>query len=60
MRKYDVTVKEIDKAGTMIFSDVVAVSMIEAKAEVVEFYRNMFDVEESLIEATAIKTGEDK
>lgn len=60
MRKYDVTVKEIDKAGTMIFSDVMAVSMIEAKAEVVEFYRNMFDVEESLIEATAIKTGEDK
>jgi len=60
MRKYDVTVKEIDKAGTMIFSDVMAVSMIEAKAEVVEFYRNMFDVEESLIEATAIKTGEEK
>ena len=60
MRKYDVTVKEIDKAGTMIFSDVVAVSMIEAKAEVMEFYRNMFNVEESKIEATAVKTGEEK
>lgn len=60
MRKYDVTVKEIDKAGTMIFSDVVAVSMIEAKAEVMEFYRNMFNAEESKIEATAIKTGEEE
>lgn len=58
MRKYDVTVKEIDKAGTMIFTDVIAVSMIEAKAEAMEFYRNMFNVEESKVQATAVKTGD--
>ena len=60
MRKYDVTVKETDKGGTMIFTDVIAVSMIEAKAEAMEFYRNMFNVEESKVIATAVKTGEEE
>ncbi len=44
MRKYNVTIQESGMAGTMVFTDIIAETMIDAMTETSEFYCRMFDL----------------
>jgi len=58
MRKYNVTIRESGMAGTMVFNDIVAETMIDAMQEISEFYCRMFGLGDTLVDATAERVEE--
>ena len=58
MRKYNVTIQESGMAGTMVFNDIVAETMIDAMQEISEFYCRMFGLGDTLVNATAERVEE--
>jgi hypothetical protein len=58
MRKYNVTIQESGMAGTMVFNDIIAETMIDAMTETSEFYCRMFDLGDKLVNATAERVEE--
>ena len=58
MRKYNVTIQESGMAGTMVFTDIIAETMIDAMQEISEFYCRMFGLGDTLVNATAERVEE--
>ena len=45
-------------AGTMVFTDIIAETMIDAMTEASEFYCRMFGLGDTLVDAKAEQVGE--
>lgn len=58
MKKYNVTIQESGMAGTMVFTDIIAETMIDAMTEASEFYCRMFGLGDTLVDAKAERVGE--